>query len=599
MDMLDESSVPTLFEMPPNSSTVDTVFASAERIPDLVVYQVPDGSAWRNLTAAEFADDVLAVAKGLIASGIDSGDRVAVLSATRYEWVLLSYAVWAAGGCTVAVYETSSTDQAGWILGDSATTLLVVETAKHRATVAPVQRELPHLGEILQIDDGAVGELRRRGAALDDAAVHRRRRQITGATPAALIYTSGTTGRPKGACLSHANLYAESRSVRAALREAYGPDSRTLLFLPLAHVFAQAVTVGALDARVVVGHTADWSNLVTAFASFRPTVVFGVPRVFEKIYHGARQRAQDEGRGRIFDFAAATAVAYSEALATGRPGPALRLARAVFDRLVYTKLRTALGGACTCAVSAGAPLSPRLGHFFRGIGVPVYEAYGLTETTAAITVNTPQQQRVGSVGRPLAGQVVKTADDGEVLVRGPVVFEGYWNNPAATADAFDDGWFKTGDLGFVDPDGYVWITGRKKEIIVTAGGKNVSPAQLEDVLRAHPLINQCMVVGDGKPFIGAVITLDTDALPGWLARNAIPADTATAELVEHPALLAEIETAVAEANRQVSKAEGIKKFRILPATWSIAGGELTPKMSLKRATVLQKYAAEVDAIYGG
>ncbi|UGT64821.1 AMP-dependent synthetase/ligase [Nocardia asteroides] len=592
-----EFSVPPSFEIPPGAEVTAVVFDHAAHTPGQVVFQRPIGTSWHDVTAAEFADSVLAVAKGLIASGVGAGHRVAILSGTRYEWVLLNFAVWAAGGCVVAIYETSSADQAGWILADSGTTLLVVETAKHRAIVGEVAATLPQLSEILELDGDGIGELRRRGAGLGDEVVHQRRAGLGAPSPATLIYTSGTTGRPKGVCLSHGNLYAESAAARAAMAEIYVENGRTLLFLPLAHIFAQVVMLGAFDSKVVVRHTADWSALGAEFAAFKPTVVFAVPRVFEKIYHGARLKARDEGRGRIFDLAIATAVAYSEALENRGPGPGLRLRHAVFDRLVYGKLRGALGGECTSALSAGAPLGPRLGHFFRGIGLPIYEAYGLTETTAGIIMNTPRHQRIGSVGRPLPGHAVRVAADGELFVRGPVVFGGYWNNPAATGAALIDGWFATGDLGAVDADGYVRITGRKKEIIVTAGGKNVSPALLEDSLCAHPLVDRCMVVGDGMPFIGALITVDPEALPGWIERSAVPRDSTVEQLIEHPVLLAELEAAVAETNSRFSKAEGIRKIRVLAANWSVEGGELTPKMSIKRDIVRKKYAADVDAIY--
>jgi long-chain acyl-CoA synthetase len=397
--------------------------------------------------------------------------------------------------------------------------------------------------------------------------------------------------------LSHANLWAESRADRIALASFLTPGKKTLMFLPLAHVFARAVSLAAFDAKVTLAHTSDWSTLVQQFAQHRPDFVLSVPRVFEKVFNAAKQKAHDEGKGKIFDAAAATAIAYSEALGAGKPGLVLRAKHALFDKLVYGKLRAALGGNCQAAVSGGGPLGARLGHFFRGVGVTIFEGYGLTESTAAVSVNTPEHIRVGSVGRPLEGHAAKIGEDGELLLRGPVIFAGYWGNEQATADAFVDGWFKTGDLGAIDADGFITITGRKKEILVTAGGKNVSPAPMEDELRAHPLIGQVMVVGDGKPFIGALITLDPEALPGWKERNGIAAEVEIAELVENPALVAEVEAAVAETNKKVSKAEQIKKINILTSDWTQETGELTPKMSLKRAVVMKQYATEVDKIY--
>lgn len=594
-----EFEVPATYTIPEDANMSDGAFRHAERTPGLVVFNKPDGKGgWTDVTAAEFATDVTAVAKGLIASGIELGDRVAILAATRYEWVVLDFAIWAAGGCTVAIFDSSSAEQARWILSDSGTKLIIVENAKHRATIAEIEDGLPELGEPLVIDDGAIATLVERGAGLEDAAVHERRKQVKAASPASLIYTSGTTGRPKGVMLSHANLYAESAADRAAMPQFLKAGHRSLLFLPLAHVFARAVALAAFDAGVTVAHTADWSTLVDQFGEYKPDFILSVPRVFEKVFNGAKQKAHDGGKGKIFDLAADTAVEYSRALDSGGPNLVLKLKHTVFDKLVYSKLREAMGGRCKSAVSGGGPLGERLGHFFRGIGVTIYEGYGLTESTAAVSVNTPEHLKVGSVGRPLGGHAAKVADDGELLLRGPVLFSGYWNNPAATEEAFADGWFKTGDLGSIDEQGFITITGRKKEIIVTAGGKNVSPGMLEDSLRAHPLISQVMVVGDSRPFVGALVTLDPEAVPGWKSRNNVPEDTPIEKLIELPELVADIDKAVKETNKLVSHAEAIKKIRILSVDWTEESGELTPKMSLKRNVVMKNYADEVEAIYG-
>ncbi|CAM2811135.1 AMP-dependent synthetase/ligase [Skermania piniformis] len=599
-----EFEVPASYTIPEDTSVADSVFRHASDSPNAVMFKVPrPGGGWTDVTAATFAQSVRAVAKGLIASGIEPGDRVALLSATRYEWVLLDYAIWVAGGCTVAIYDSSSAEQAKWILEDSGTKLLIVEKADHWATVSEVAEAAPDLQETLRIDadpgeaQGAVDQLIARGADVSDDEIEARRATVTAASPATLIYTSGTTGRPKGVQLTHHNLAAESIATRTALHDALTEGSSTLMFLPLAHVFARAISVGAFDAKVTVAHTSDWGTLVEQFGAFRPNFILSVPRVFEKVYNSAKQRAHDDGKGRIFDAAAATAIAYSEALDQGGPSLLLKARHAVFDRLVYGRLKAALGGNCHRAVSGGGPLGARLGHFFRGVGLPIYEGYGLTETSAAITVNTTEHMRVGSVGRPLDGHGAKIADDGELLVKGPVVFGGYWHNDAATDDAFSDGWFRTGDIGAIDNDGFVTITGRKKEILVTAAGKNVSPAVLEDSLRADPLISQAMVVGDARPFIGVLVTLDPEALPGWKERNGVPAQTSIEQLIKEPKLISDIDAAVAETNKKVSKAESIKKVRILPVDWTQEGGELTPKMSLKRAVVMKQYAADVDAIY--
>ncbi|MGF7121022.1 long-chain acyl-CoA synthetase [Rhodococcus sp. BE178] len=575
----------------------DTVFRYEAECPNLVPFKKPGNGGWVDVTAAQFAGEVKAIAKGLIASGVELGDRVAILSATRYEWAVLDYAIWTAGGCTVAIYETSSSDQAQWILEDSATSLLIVETSTHAETVKDVAEAAPALREVLQIEAGALDELITRGAGISDDELHERRQQVRASSPATLIYTSGTTGRPKGVQLTHSNFYAESAAVRIALGDALQEGNRTLMFLPLAHVFARAISFGAFDAKVTVAHTADLTTLIDQFAIFKPNFILSVPRVFEKVYNSAKQKAEDGGKGKIFAKAAETAIAWSEAQEQGSPGLGLRLRHALFDKLVYAKLRAALGGECDRAVSGGAALGARLGHFFRGIGVPVYEGYGLTETSAAVTVNTIRDQKVGTVGKPINGHAAKIAEDGELLVRGPVVFDGYWHNDQATADSIRDGWFHTGDLGSIDAEGYVSITGRKKEIIVTAGGKNVAPAVLEDALRAHALISQCLVVGDAKPFIGALITLDPEALPGWKERNGLPADTPISELVKHADLVAEIDAAVSEGNKKVSNPEQIKKYRILEVDFTVDSGELTPTLKLKRNIIHQEHAVAIEAIY--
>ncbi|MFE3542704.1 AMP-dependent synthetase/ligase [Nocardia sp. NPDC059177] len=594
-----EFETPASYTVPEHANNSDSVFRHAEQTPDTVLFHATtDNGDHTDITAAQFAATVTAVAKGLIATGIQLGDRVAIMAPTRYEWVVLDHAIWAAGGCTVAIYDSSAAAQATWILQDSGTALLIVDSDKHRRVIDDIDpADLPALRETLQIDQGALTTLTTRGTHLDDHIVHTRRAQVGATTPATLIYTSGTTGRPKGVLLTHANLYAQSKSDRIALAEFVTEGNKTLMFLPLAHVFARAVTLAALDAKVVVAFSADWSTLVDQFGAFRPNFILAVPRVFEKVFNSAKNNAHADGKGRIFDRATETAIAWSESLDTGGPGILRKLEHALFDKLVYRRLRMALGGQCAAAVSGGGPLGARLGHFFRGAGVPVYEGYGLTETTAAITVNTPRNTRVGTVGRPTDGHGITIADDGELLLRGPVVFGEYWGNPEAAADARTDGWFHTGDLGAIDGDGYLTITGRKKEILVTAGGKNVAPGPLEDTLRAHPLIGQAMVVGDGRPFIGALITLDPDALPTWKQRHNLPVDTPAEHLITHPDLIAEIDAAVADTNTLVSHAEAIKKIRILATDWTEATGELTPKMSLKRAAVMTKYATEVDSIY--
>ncbi len=522
-----EYSTPLSGQLRPSGNLTDDVVARGTAHPDGVAFGVRRGGSWHDVTAAGFLGQVRALAKGLLASGIQPGDRVALLSRTRFEWTLLDYAIWFAGAVTVPVYETSSVEQVGWILEDSGAAAVVVETSAHTARVTQAREGSAWSAAVRHVwtlDDGAVDALSRLGATVSDEDLEARRVLGTPETPATLIYTSGTTGRPKGCELTHGNFMVELDNALDALPELFEEDASTLLFLPLAHVFARVIQIGCVRAGVRLGHSADINTLVEDLSDFSPTFVLAVPRVFEKVFNTASQRALADGRGRIFDQAAAVAIAYSKALDAGRPGPLLRARHLAYDRLVYGRLRAALGGRCRFAVSGGAPLGERLGHFYRGIGITVLEGYGLTETTAAVTVNRLGAQRIGSVGQPLGGTTIRVADDGELLARGAQLMRGYWNDPAATREVMTaDGWLLTGDLGEIDDEGFVRVTGRKKEILVTAGGKNVAPAPLEDRVRAHPLVSQCMAVGDGRPFIAALVTLDPEALAVWAgeARQAV------------------------------------------------------------------------------
>ncbi|MGB6181426.1 MAG: long-chain fatty acid--CoA ligase [Rhodococcus sp. (in: high G+C Gram-positive bacteria)] len=598
-----EYSVPAPFTIDDDASVVNSVYRHEKDRPDLVVYRRATGDGWEDVQADEFAAQVRAAAKGLIASGVQQGDRVALMSATRFEWPLLDYAIWSAGAVTVPVYETSSAGQVKWILENSGATAVIVETIAHSNMLAEVLPELSTVGTVLQIDDspekvGALDVLTEAGRGVKDSDITDRVSALRASDPATLVFTSGTTGRPKGCVLTHANLVAESRGIGASSLGRMLTEGRTtLMFLPMAHVLARAVSIAAFDRGATLGHTGDIPHLVENFGSFRPHFILSVPRVFEKVHNTARQKAHADGKGKIFDAATDTAVEYSRARDTGGPSIVLRAKHALFDRLVFGKLRTALGGQCELAISGGAPLGERLAHFYRGIGVTIYEGYGLTETTAAAAVNTPDQQKIGTVGKPLPGNAVRIGDDGELLLKGGVVFGGYWQNDDATAEALTDGWFHTGDLGAVDDDGFIAITGRKKEIIVTAGGKNVSPAGLEDSLRANAIVSQAMVVGDQKPYIGALVTIDPEAFPGWKQRNGKDEGATVADLTEDPDLIAEIDAAVAEANKTVSHAESIKKYRILPTDFTEEGGELTPTMKLKRNVVQESYKNEIEAIY--
>jgi long-chain acyl-CoA synthetase len=565
-----------------------------------------DRPGWADVTAEEFLEEVQAVAKGLIAAGVEVGDRVALISRTRYEWTVIDYAIWFAGAVTVPVYETSSAEQIEWILSDSGARAVFAETPEHAARLRSVRDRLDALHHVWHIEGHGVGTVQTLGQDVSDEVLEQRRTTAQPDDLATLIYTSGTTGRPKGCKLTHGNFMFELTvavdEMDALFAPVPGKDEEdgeapaTLLFLPLAHVFARIIQIGCVKARVRMGHSADIKHLLDDFAAFQPTFILAVPRVFEKVFNTASQRAAADGRGGIFDRAADTAIAWSRAQDGGRVSLSLRARHALFDRLVYGKLRAALGGSCQYAISGGAPLGERLGHFYRGVGVTVLEGYGLTETASALTANLPQAQKVGTVGRPLPGTSVRVADDGELLFRGGQVFAGYWHDDAATAECKDDrGWFHTGDVGEIDDEGFVRITGRKKEILVTAGGKNVAPAVLEDRLRAHPLVDQCVVVGDGQPFVAALVTLDPDTYPEWASRHAKSGNVR--DLVGDADLRAEIQKAVEEANAAVSKAESIRKFTVLPVVWTEEGGELTPSLKLKRGVVMRQHRDDVDALY--
>jgi long-chain acyl-CoA synthetase len=596
-----EFSTPLTIEVPVTGNLTDDVVTNAAEAADAVVLSrvVPDLDGWQDVTAGTFLREVSAVAKGLIAAGVGIGDRVALISKTRYEWTLFDYAIWFAGAVTVPVYETSSAEQIAWILRDSAAVAVVAEGADHVSRVAEARGDLANLHHVWSIADNAVDVLVRLGADISDDELELRRTAATPLDLATLIYTSGTTGRPKGCMLTHGNFMFELGVTVDELEDLFATeDASTLLFLPLAHVFARVIQVGCMKSRTRLGHSSDIKRLLADLQEFRPTFILAVPRVFEKVFNTASQRATADGKGKIFDRAAETAIAYSRGLDRGRPSLAVRAQHALFGRLVYARLRDALGGSCQYAVSGGAPLGERLGHFYRGIGLSVLEGYGLTETTAAVTANLPDAQKIGTVGRPVPGTAVRVADDGELLFKGGQVFAGYWEDEGATREALErDGWFHTGDVGEVDDEGFVRITGRKKEILVTAGGKNVAPAVLEDRLRAHALVSQCMVVGDGQPFIAALVTIDPDSFPAWAAAHGKSGDIA--DHVDDPDLRSEIAAAVEEANKAVSKAEAIRKFTILPDDWSEEGGQLTPSLKLKRTVVMRELRDEVAALYLG
>jgi len=603
-----EFSIPALAEIPATANLTHIIFRRADEHPQAVIMRRPGpaglAGAWTDVTARQFRDEVVALAKGMVAAGIEAGDRVALMSHTSYEWTLIDCAIWTAGAITVPVYETSSAEQAEWILSDSGARACFVETADFDRVIEGFRDRVPALEHVWQIAPGSeasLASLTEAGAAVGDDIIADRAAATRASDLASVIYTSGTTGRPKGCELTHENLLAAVRNAfagpLAALTETQEPS--TLLFLPLAHVFARVIEVGCIEAGVVLGHCGDLTALLPALGSFRPTFILAVPRVFEKVYNSAEQKAASERKGAIFGRAARIAIAYSQALdSPGRPAFGLRAQHVLFDRLVYAKLRAALGGRAEYAVSGGAALTERLCHFFRGIGVTVLQGYGLTETTAGATVNRPDRNKIGSVGQPVPGVGITIAEDGEILIHGALVFPGYWHNEAATRDVFaEDGWFRSGDIGELDEEGFLTITGRKKELIVTAGGKNVAPAVLEDRLRSHALISQAMVVGDGRPYVAALITLDAEGLEPWKEQHGKPAGATIASLRDDPDVVSAVQAAVDDANQAVSRAESIRRFRILGVDFTQESGQLSVKMGIRRSVLAKDFAEDIEALY--
>ena len=590
-------SVPPLVTRQVVSNLSDLPVRNGARRPDEAGFSKPSSGTWVDVTNADFLAEVRALAKGLMASGVGLGQRVAIMSGTRYEWALIDFAIWTAGAVSVPIYETSAAEQVGWIIKDSGCTAVILETPTHTRVLDDARADLPELGHVWQIDGGGLDTLKAAGHEVTDEAVEARRNQVSRDDIATIIYTSGTTGRPKGCQLTHDNFMALAENTIERLWVVLdGEDACTLLFLPLAHVFARFIEVVCVHAGIKIGFTSDVKNLIADFGTFSPTFILSVPRVFEKIYNASEQKAVSEGKGTIFRAAAATAIAWSQAHEDEKPGVLLKARHALFDRLVFAKLRATLGGRAKFAVSGGAPLGPRLGHFYRGIGLTVLEGYGLTETTAPATINAPDLIKIGTVGTPLPGVAVQIADDGEILIKGNSIFSAYRNNSSATSEALIDGWFHTGDIGELDDQGFLKITGRKKELLITAGGKNVVPAFLEDRLRAHPLVSQCIVVGDQRPFIGALITLDADMLSSWAKNQGLPSlsldDAHTNELVH-----VELQLAVDNANKAVSRPESIRKFTVLSGDFTEHNGYLTPSLKLKRALVMKDYASEVEQLY--
>ncbi|MGN6743670.1 MAG: AMP-dependent synthetase/ligase [Amnibacterium sp.] len=581
----------------PALNVADLLAQRVRQAPESPLFARPDGDGWRDVAGSEFLAEVVALAKGFVAAGVGPGDRIGLLSSTRYEWTLVDFAAWYAGAFVVPIYETSAPEQVRWILSDSGCSAVIVETAEHFTRVDEVRADLPDVREVWQLGLGDLDKLAASGSGITDEEIERRRQLATESDIATIIYTAGTTGRPKGCVLTHGNFVELARNAKAAIPEVVNPEASTLLFITLAHVFARFIAVLSVHGGVKVGHQADTSRLLPSLGSFRPTFLLAVPRVFEKVYNSAEQKAESGGKGDLFRWAANTGIAYSEARDAGSVPFGLAARFRVANALVFRTLRKALGGRVEWAVSGSAPLGKRLGHFYRAMGVTILEGYGLTETTAPMSVNRPSKFKIGTVGPVLPGIAVRIADDGEVETRGINVFREYWDNPEATAAAFHDGWFRTGDLGSLDEDGYLTITGRKKEIIVTAGGKNVAPAELEDPIRANPIVSQVVVVGDNRPFIAALVTLDADMLPTWLSNHGQDKHLSPAQAAELPAVREEVQRAIDAANTRVSRAEGVRAFVILPEDFTEAAGQLTPKLSVKRHVVLEQCADRIERLY--
>ena len=596
---MQQFEVPIKVPVDPDANTTDLLVDRVAKTPDSALFSIPTGDGqWEDITAREFHRQVIALAKGFVASGIQPGDKIGLMAKTRYEWTLIDFATWFAGAVLVPIYETNAPSQIHWNLTDSGAVAIITENADHAARFDEIRADVPDVRSVWRLDLGDLAKLSAAGGDVPDDEIERRRTIAKGSDLATLIYTSGSTGKPKGCVITHTNFVALSRNAQAAIPEVVNPESSTLLFITLAHIFARFISVLAITGGVKIGHEPDTKQLLPALASFKPTFLLAVPRVFEKVYNASEQKAEAGGKGKIFRAAAATAVEHSKALDAGHVPLGLKLKFAVLDRLVLSKLRAALGGNVKYAVSGSAPLGLYLGHFYRSLGVSILEGYGLTETTAPISINPPSNFKIGKVGPPLPGNAVRLAEDGEVQVKGICVFDGYWNNEAATAESFDGEWFKTGDIGTIDNEGYLAITGRKKEIIVTAGGKNVAPAVLEDPIRSNTIIGQVIVVGDQKPFISALITLDDEMLPAWLANNGL-GDVSIDAAKSHPQVLAEVQRAVDAANERVSRAESIRKFAILDSELTEASGHLTPKLSIKRHIIVQDFADVIEGLYSG
>lgn len=608
---MQEASTPASYQVGPNETCLTALMDTVHSSPNVVLYTRPANYEWVNVTGGEFLEEVFAVAKGLVANGIEQGDRIALLSSTRYEWTVLDYAIWAAGAVSVPIYPSSSLAQVQWIVGDSGAVLAITETRDHTSLMehlvvdesgAPcIKGVTSSLRRVLEINSSALSTLKFEGRQMDDSVIMDRIHATQSSDLASLVYTSGTTGRPKGCILTHRNFLSEARALLTHDIGAIAvPGRRTITFLPLAHVLARSVSLAFAIGGGLQSHWSDFQSIAIQLQRTHPHMVVGVPRVFEKIRIAAQNNAKESGliATAVFKQAEQTAIDYSKALDTPEgPSTWLKLRLKGFDKLIYSKLRAATGDAVVYGITGGSAMSPNLLHFFRGVGIPVAEGYGLTETVGAALVSFGENTKIGTVGKPLGGVSVRINSDGEILLKGPMVFDGYWNDPDATAASFTDGWYNTGDLGELDDEGFLTVTGRKKDLVVTAGGKNISPAPMEESLREHPLISQALVVGDGKPFVSVLLTLDEDTLRTWKLDHNMPENKTVKDLSSDPQLRAEIQDAINQVNMTVSHAESIKKFHILDSGLTEESNELTPTLKIKRNVVVQKYAKEIDRLY--